>query len=171
MQERDLGEFEHAEVQAARSTWLRNHGREWSIRAVTELRIQVSPTRFRIADVCLLSRDEPLEQVPTRAPLAIIEVLSPEDRVSRYQQRLDDYRQMGVKNIWVVDPETQRGYDCSTGNWIEKQSFAIENSPIAVDLATIFARSLDYFPVFVHSSTQSLTVRYHKRPFCGFSTQ
>jgi hypothetical protein len=46
---------------------------------------------------------------------------------------------MGVRAIWVVDPETQRGYDCSTGSWIETQSFAIENSPIAVDLATIFA--------------------------------
>jgi hypothetical protein len=46
---------------------------------------------------------------------------------------------MGVKNIWVVDPETQRGYDCSAGSWIEKQAFAVENSPIAVDLATIFA--------------------------------
>jgi Uma2 family endonuclease len=86
-----------------------------------------------------MSRDEPIEQVPTRAPLAILEVLSPEDRVSRYQQRLNDYRQMGVKNIWVIDPESQRGFDCSTGSWIEIQSFAIENSPISVDLATIFA--------------------------------
>ena len=46
---------------------------------------------------------------------------------------------MGVKNIWVVDPETQRGYDCSAGSWIEKHSFVIENSTITVDLATIFA--------------------------------
>lgn len=77
--------------------------------------------------------------MPTRAPLAIIEVLSPEDRVSRYQQRLDDYRRMGVKNVWVVDPESRRGFDCSTGSWIVTQSFAIENSPITVDLATILA--------------------------------
>ncbi len=46
---------------------------------------------------------------------------------------------MGVRNIWVVDPETRRGYDCSTGSWIEQQSFTIANSPINVDLATIFA--------------------------------
>jgi Uma2 family endonuclease len=132
LQERNLGEFDHADVQAALAAWFRNHAKEWNIRAVTELRIRVAQTRFRIADVCLISRDSAVEQVPTRAPLAIIEVLSPEDRVSRYQQRLDDYRAMGVRNIWVVDPETQRGYDCSAGSWIEKQSFAIENSPITL---------------------------------------
>ena len=139
LQERSLGEFDHAAVQTALTVWFANHAKEWNIRAVTELRIRVAETRFRIADVYLTSRDEPVEQVPTRAPLAIIEVLSPEDRVSRYQQRLDDYRRMGVKNIWVVDPETRRGYDCSAGSWIEKQSFSIADSPIAVDLATIFA--------------------------------
>ncbi len=139
LQERNLGEFDHAAIQAALSRWFGNHGKEWKIWAVTELRIQVSPTRFRIADVCLISRNQPVEQVPTHAPLAIIEVLSPEDRVSRYQQRLDDYRGMGVKSIWFVDPETRRGYDCSSGSWIEQQSFAIENSPINVDLSTIFA--------------------------------
>jgi Uma2 family endonuclease len=139
LQERNWGEFELADVQAALAVWFRNHSKEWNIRAVIELRIQVAPTRFRIADVCLLSRDQPIEQVPTRPPLAIIEVLSPEESVSRYQQRLDDYRLMGVPNIWIVDPETHRGYDCSAGSWIEKQSFAIPNSPITVDLATIFA--------------------------------
>jgi Uma2 family endonuclease len=139
LQERNLGEFDHAAVQTALAVWFASHAKEWNIRAVTELRIQVAPTRFRIADVCLMSRDEPVEQVPTRAPLAVIEVLSPEDLVSRYQQRLDDYRLMGVPNIWIVDPESRRGYDCSAGSWIEKQSFAVQNSPITVDLATIVA--------------------------------
>jgi len=139
LQERNLGEFDHAEVQAALLTWFRSHAKEWNIRAVPELRIRVSARRFRIADVCLISRDEPIEQVPTRPPLAIIEVLSPEDRVSRYQERLDDYRKMGVRHIWVVDPQNKRGFNCSTGSWMETQSFAIANTPIAVDLATIFA--------------------------------
>jgi Uma2 family endonuclease len=72
-------------------------------------------------------------------PIAVIEVLSPEDRVSRYQQRFADYRQMGVAHIWVVDPKTRRGYDCSAGSWIEAMSFKIENFPITVDLSVIFA--------------------------------
>ena len=139
VQERNVGELDHAEVETALAIWFRSHDKEWNTRTVVELRIRVGPTRFRIADVCLISRDAPVEQVPQHPPLAVIEVLSPEDRVSRYQQRLDDYRRMGVQNIWVVDPESRRGYDCSTGNWIERPSFSIANSPITVDLATIFA--------------------------------
>jgi Uma2 family endonuclease len=74
-----------------------------------------------------------------RPPIAVIEVLSPEDRISRYQQRFADYRQMGIGHIWVVDPRTRHGYDCSAGSWLETMSFRAENSPIAVDLAVIFA--------------------------------
>ena len=74
-----------------------------------------------------------------RPPIAVIEVLSPEDRISRYQERFQDYRQMGIRHIWVVDPQTRRGYDCSIGSWIETNSLAVENSSIAVDLSVIFA--------------------------------
>jgi Uma2 family endonuclease len=139
VQERNFGEFDHAEVQGALIHWFRNHGKEWNIRTLAELRMQITPTRFRVADVCLIPRHEPADQVLQRAPIAVIEVLSPEDRVSRYQQRFADYRQMGVSHIWVVDPKTRRGYDCSGGSWIETMSFGIENSPITVDLSVIFA--------------------------------
>ena len=139
LQERNVGELDHTEVETALAMWFRSHDKEWNIRAVVDLRIQVAATRFRIADVYLISRSVPVEQVPPHPLLAVIEVLSPEDRVSRYQERLDDYRRMGVRNIWIVDPLHRRGYDCSTGSWIESMSFAVENSPIAVDLSAIFA--------------------------------
>ncbi len=135
VQERNVGELDHAEVQSALVQWFRNHGKEWNIRAFTELRMRITPTRFRIADVCLIPRDKPAEQVLQQPPIVVIEVLSPEDRVSRYQERFADYRQMGIRNIWVVDPQTRRGYDCSTGNWIETTSFAVEGSPIFSELS------------------------------------
>jgi hypothetical protein len=47
--------------------------------------------------------------------------------------------QMGIHHIWVVDPQTRAGYDCSNGSWIETNFLAAENSPIAVDLSVIFA--------------------------------
>jgi len=139
VQERNVGELDHAEVQGALVQWFRNHGKEWSIRTLPELRMQITPRRFRVADICLIPRSEPAEQVLQTPPIVVIEILSPEDRVSRYQERFADYRQMGVRNIWVVDPQTRRGYDCSTGNWIEKTSFAVDGSPITVDLTVIFS--------------------------------
>ena len=139
IQERNLGELAHGQLQLLLGQWFLNHAKEWNITVSSELRIRVAPTKVRIADVALLSRDQPIEQVPTHPPLAVIEILSPEDRVSRYEQRIDDYRNMGIRHIWIIDPQTRRGYDCSSGSWIEAKSFAIENSPIRVDLATIFA--------------------------------
>jgi Uma2 family endonuclease len=139
VQGRNLGELDHAEVQTALAHWFRSHAKEWNIRAFTELRMQITPTRFRVADVCLISRNDPAEHVLQRPPIAVIEVLSPQDRISRYQQRFADYRQMGITHIRVVDPRTRCGYDCSSGSWIETPTFKIENSPISVDLSVIFA--------------------------------
>ena len=99
LQERNMGELDHGEVQGAIVEWFRRHGKDWNIRTIPELRIRVSPSRVRVADVCLLARAEATEQVPTRPPMVVIEILSPEDRVSRYEQRIDDYRKMGVRHL------------------------------------------------------------------------
>jgi Uma2 family endonuclease len=139
IEERNLGELEHSELQGELLRYLSQHGREWGVRAYLELRIQVSPTRFRVADISIISRQAPRESVIQTPPVAIIEILSPEDRFSRYTERLDDYRRMGIENIWVVDPVLRKGFDCSTGNWIETANFAVSNSSIHVDLGAIFA--------------------------------
>src|SRR6202044_2783831 len=118
VQERNLGEFDHAAVQMFLGSWFFQHRDEWQLRVLPEMRIRVSATRVRIADICLMARSQPIEQVPTKPPLAVIEILSPEDRISRYGQRLADYRQMGIPNVWVIDPANRIGYDCSTAAWL-----------------------------------------------------
>jgi len=139
IEERNLGELDHAEVQRELLLWLSRHEREWGVRTLPEIRVQTSPTRFLIADICIASVTAPREQIIQTPPVAIIEVLSPEDRVPRYATRLDDYRGMGVKHIWVIDPATRKGFDCSSGSGIETTSFSVSESPIHIDLAAIFA--------------------------------
>jgi len=139
LEERNLGEPEHAVVQGALIEWFRAHAKAWEIWVLPEIRLQITPARFRVADVGLSPRSHPINQLKQQPPLAVIEIVSPEDRISRYAERIDDYRSMGIRHIWVVNPQTRRGYDCSTGSWIEAKSFAIENSPIRVDLSTVFA--------------------------------
>lgn len=139
IEERNLGELDHAELQGAFLLYLSRYKHEWKIRAVPEIRVQTSPTRFRIADVAVVSVTAPREQIIQTPPVAVIEILSPEDRVPRYAARLEDYRRMGVKNIWVVDPAVRKGFDCSTGGWIETLTFAVPESPIHIDLVAVFA--------------------------------
>lgn len=139
IEERNLGELDHAELQGALLLYLNQFKQAWGIRALPEIRVQTSPTRFRIADIAIVSVTAPREQIIQTPPVVIIEILSPEDRVSRYAVRLEDYRRMGVKSIWVIDPATRRGFDCSTASWIETSRFAVAESPVHIHLDAIFA--------------------------------
>ena len=139
IEERNLGELDQSDVQDSLLAWFRTHSKKWGYRAVPEIRVQVFATRFRVADVCIIPRSVLREQIVQTPPLAIIEILSPEDRISRYRQRLEDYRTMGVKNIWVIDPAERKGFDCSTGSWIEANDFAVEGTAVELQLDAIFA--------------------------------
>lgn len=140
IEERNVGEHDHAALQAALILWFGQHQQEWNIEVLPEQRIQISPTRFRVPDVCVVSLHQPVEQILTRPPLVCIEILSPEDTMRRMQERIDDYRKLGVENIWLFDPGTRRGYDCRPSGWLEKTEFEVPNTPIRVNLADMFSR-------------------------------
>jgi len=139
VQERNLGEFDHAAIQAFLTGWFLQHRQEWQLHVLVEMRVRVSEERVRIPDVCLVSRGQPIEQVLTKPPLAVIEILSPEDRISRYNERLADYRQMGIPNIWVIDPANRVGYDCSTAAWLPNEEFQVAGSPIFLRLSDLWS--------------------------------
>jgi len=138
VQERNLGEFDHSAVQGFLTVWFGQHRIEWAIHVLPEIRIRVSQNRVRIADVGLVSRTQPVEQVLVTPPLAVIEILSPEDRISRYNERLSDYRLMGIANIWVIDPATRVAYDCSSTAWLPIDELKIEGTPISLRLSDMW---------------------------------
>jgi Uma2 family endonuclease len=105
-----MGEFDHASWQQAIQSWFMQHQKEWGIRVRPELRIKVAATRYRVPDVTVLDRSYPIEQIITRPPLAVFEILSPEDRVQRLKLKLEDYRAMGIPEIWVIDPQDSTFY-------------------------------------------------------------
>jgi Uma2 family endonuclease len=140
LEERNVGEFDHNMVQRAILFWFYLHEREWRIRSIQEQRTKVASTKVRIPDVCVFSRDVPIEQVFTKPQLIAVEVLSPEDRHSRVDARLKNFRDFGVPNLWVVDPETRTGWDCSDGSWVRKERFEVAGSPIYLSLPELFAK-------------------------------
>jgi len=104
IEERPMGEYDHSSWQAAIQKWFWKHEDEWNVRIRPELRVQVSPTRFRVPDVTILDRNQPIEPIITHAPVAVFEILSPEDRFTRFVRKLHDYEAMGIPQIWVIDP-------------------------------------------------------------------
>ena len=105
IEERPMGEWNHADWQAAILEFFRTRRVEWNIRAAAELRIQVTPTNYRVPDVTILDRTRPVEQVITHPPIAVVEILSPEDTLTRMLTKLSEYEQMGIQSILVLDPD------------------------------------------------------------------
>jgi hypothetical protein len=68
VEERNVGEHDHAALQAELIFWFHQHQQEWNVEVLPEQRVQVSPTRFRVPDVCLVSLDQPVEQILAKPP-------------------------------------------------------------------------------------------------------
>jgi Uma2 family endonuclease len=108
--ERNLGERDHSEWQREFVFFFRTRRKQWNVHVFPEQRVQVSPTRFRVPDVCVYVGEKPKEQIFITPPFICIEVLSPEDRIERYEEKFQDYVRFGVRNIWVIDPPTRRAW-------------------------------------------------------------
>jgi Uma2 family endonuclease len=139
IEERNLGEYDHANLQAALVVWFRTRQREWNIRAVPELRVQVSPTRFRVPDVTVIDRAQPVEQILTHPPLVVVEVLSPEDTWRRMEERIADYLRFGIPNVWVLEPQSRRAWAITPeGRQESTDTLGVTGSPITVALDELF---------------------------------
>jgi Uma2 family endonuclease len=107
--ERNMGDLDHSTLQKKLILYFGIREVELGIQVFPEQRVQVSKTRFRIPDVCV-TLGAPTEQIFTKPPFICIEILSPEDRWPRIQQRIDDYLAMGVPYVWVLDPAAKTAY-------------------------------------------------------------
>jgi Uma2 family endonuclease len=104
IEERPMGQYDHASWQQAIQHWFLLHEKEWNVRVRPELRVKTTKSNFRVADVVVFDRDNPIEQILTRPPIAVFEVLSPEDRISRMMKKLAEYEAMGIPTVMLIDP-------------------------------------------------------------------
>jgi len=136
--ERNVGEYDHARLQTRLAIYLGAREKQWGIRVLVEQRLQVKPTRFRVPDVCALKADEPVEQIITRPPLVCVEILSPDDRLSSLQEKIDDYLSFGTSWVWLVDPRTRRLWACTAAGMQEVKDGVLRAGAIEVPLAELF---------------------------------
>ena len=139
--ERNLGERDHGEVQMAVSAYLHNRRRALGIHVFPEQRVQVSATRFRVPDICVVAGPKPKDLILKEPPLVCIEILSTEDRPGDVQRRIDDYLTFGVPYVWVVDPRSRKARVHTVGGAEEATDGVLrtENPRIIVPLTEIFA--------------------------------
>jgi Uma2 family endonuclease len=102
--ERNVGEREHSFVQRRLIVILDRLEATLGVSVWPEVRVQVAPRRFRVPDVCVYRGPGPHDPVFLTPPFLCIEILSPEDRMSRMDDKLEDFFGAGVETVWVIDP-------------------------------------------------------------------
>jgi len=139
IQERNLGERPHGRTQGRLFAFLFQREDQWGICPIIEQRVQVGPTRFRVPDLCVILASDPKEPIVKQAPLLCVEILSREDTVTRLNERISDYFQMGVRYVWVLDPLARRAFCYTPGEMHEVLDGMLRtsNPDITVPLAEV----------------------------------
>jgi Uma2 family endonuclease len=140
LEERNVGEKDHGSVQKRFLLYLSSREKSLGIFVIQEQRLQLSSTRFRVPDICVVAGPEPDEQIFTRPPFLCVEILSPEDRMSRMQEKIDDYLRFGVRYVWLVNPQSRRAYVYTSEGMTEVRDGVLRTREpeIAVPLAEVF---------------------------------
>ena len=139
VEERNLGERDHSWTQGRLVTFFMSRFRETGIAAIPEWRVQVRPIRFRIPDI-VVTRGKPDEQILTKPPLLCVEILSPEDTISRVNARVQDYLEFGVPAVWVIDPRERTVWIYRKDGMQEAigESVKLDGTSIEVPFSEIF---------------------------------
>jgi Uma2 family endonuclease len=126
--ERGMPTYAHGVLAGIITEHLRRYRREFAFGVSVECRVEiVECSRYRIPDV-LISRipvqlsDRALRDVP----LAVFEVLSPDDRTAQQLARFREFWQRGVRQILVFNPEDLTCLLYTPGSLVEKNVEHIE---------------------------------------------
>ncbi len=78
------------------------------------------------------------EQIVRTTPQLCVEILSPEGRLARYDERLKDYFEMGVPVCWVLDPGERRAWIVTPGRMDEVTGGKLRAGKYEIPLNVIF---------------------------------
>lgn len=139
--ERNMGELPHARLQAELFLRLSQAATIGGFQVLPEIRVQVSPTRFRLADIAAWRSGPIGQRIPTVPPFVIVEILSPEDRIVRLSPKIQEYLAYGVERVWVVDPEERPALSFSAAQpgGVLVDVLRTDNPEIALPLADVLS--------------------------------
>jgi Uma2 family endonuclease len=109
IEERNVGKNRHSRTQGLLTIWLGSREKEHGHKVLVEQRVRVSRSRVRIPDICLVDAHD-IDEVTQQPPALCVEILSPDDRWNRIQDRLTDFLSFSVPTIWIVDPYTKEAW-------------------------------------------------------------
>jgi Uma2 family endonuclease len=141
IEERILGEKDHSILQRYLTVLFALKRAEWGVEVFPELRTQIADRNFRVPDVLVLRAGEFFERYVTHPPLIAIEILSPEDRLSAFQEKSAQYSRFGIENIWIIDPGPRLAYRYTSAGLeaVHAGELTVPETPIRLVLSELFA--------------------------------
>jgi Uma2 family endonuclease len=109
--ERDVPTISHSLLQILLAVYLDAYRKQFRFAALSEARTQIiERARYRIPDLMLCPLPLPPGNIVNTIPWAVIEILSPDDRLSEQLARFRDYKDIGVHQMVLLDPEELIAY-------------------------------------------------------------
>jgi Uma2 family endonuclease len=111
--ERHLGSKPHSRAQVRLVLCFEALRKSCLFEIYTEITLRISPTRYRVADLAVITGEDREEgNYPTRPPQFVVEIVSEDDRFVDIATKLAEYHTWGVKHVWLVDPWTRKFHVC-----------------------------------------------------------
>jgi Uma2 family endonuclease len=121
--------FLHGQIEAELGMRLHAYARETGRGEVAGgevgIFIRRNPDTVRAADILYISKDRLAQSSSSSgylsiAPELVVEILSPDDRLSETMEKLGDYFSAGVERVWVVDPRLHRVFAYRSPTQVEQ---------------------------------------------------
>jgi Uma2 family endonuclease len=140
--ERSVPTIAHGLLQVLLTLCLGPYRRQLRFALLSETRTQiVEGARYRIPDLMLCPLPLAPGNVVNSIPWAVIEILSPDDRLSEQLVRFRDYKRIGVLHMVLLDPEELIAYRFDEkGSLLETQftSLDLPSGSLPFDTEALF---------------------------------
>jgi Uma2 family endonuclease len=137
--ERNVGEYLHSRLQALLAALLGGRERQRGFRVFTEQRVRTGSKQYRIPDICVLAVPHKVTPILEKPDLAI-EIVSPDDRFSSVLEKVAEFLQAGIANVWIVDPYRRVVFEADSAGVREAPGHRVATSLTGeVDFAELFA--------------------------------
>ena len=135
--ERSVPNYFHSRVQVRLADALKPYEDRRQLFRSSEIRLRVSPDKFRVADFAAFST-EYHEAIPEWPPYVVVEIVSPDDRYEDIMTKLADYEEAGVEFIFLADTPMRKLSRFRRGDLVGVAALELPAFGASIPLSAIF---------------------------------
>jgi len=125
--ERNMGTPDHSALQKILIVHLAAFEKRLRLAVRPECRTRIEETCYRVPDLLVMMRPfRQTDRVVLDPPLLIVEILSPEDTTRDMLRRFRQYEKLGVRYIFLMDPEDRTTHQFLNGDLVHRDLSSLE---------------------------------------------